>query len=373
MRRDLLDELVLITSPFQSRQNLVLIVRLDGIGDFVLWLDAARTLVSHYHVQGYRVVLLGEQAWASWAEEMRLADEVWGLDVQRFVHNLPYRWHWSRRIRKAGFSIAIQPTFSFPRRFLLGDSAVRASGAPIRIGSVGDHRSNQRKRMESRIYTQLIPAADGLMMELKRNAEFMRGLGFKDFKARLPSIPPSFSKLPDQLPPQPYAVIFPGAGWDGREWQPAKFAEIGRRLASLGLQVVLAGGMADRERADLFFKEQQGNIVDLVGQLTLSGLAEVLRRAAVVISNETSAMHIGVAMGIPVVSIVGGGHYGRFAPYDVETADGTQQFPLVTANPMSCFNCNWDCIYPRGKHEPVKCIYDITVEEVWSKVSQVLS
>jgi ADP-heptose:LPS heptosyltransferase len=373
VRRDLLDDLVPLTAPFQSRRKLVLIVRLDAIGDFVLWLDAARTLVSHYHAQGYRVVLLGDQIWASWADEMRLADEVWGLDVERFVQSLAYRWHWSKRIRKAGFSVAIQPTFSFPRRFLLGDSVVRASGAPVRIGSVGDDISGQFKQKKHCLYTQLIPAADGHMMEIKRNAEFMRGLGFNDFKARLPIIPPSLAMQPDKLPPRPYAAIFPGAGWDGREWQAAKFAEIGRRLASRGLSVVLAGGKADREPADEFIKELQGEVIDLVGKTSLSGLAEVLRSAKVVITNETSALHIGVAVGVPVVSILGGGHYGRFAPYDVEVADEAQPVPLVITHSMPCFGCNWVCVYARGQHEPVKCIYDVSVEDVWCAVEKSIS
>lgn len=372
VRRELLDGLVLLTTPIQSRRNHVLIVRLDGIGDFVLWLDAARTLVSYYHDQGYSVVLLGDQVWANWADEMHLADEVWSLDVHRFVHNLPYRWHWSRRIRKAGFSIAIQPTFSFSRRFLLGDSVIRASGAPVRIGSEGDIISSQRKQKDG-CYTQLIPASATPMMELKRNAEFMRGFGIKDFKARLPIILPSIGKQPDELPPQPYAVIFSGAGWDGREWQSAKFAEIGRRLASRGLHVVLAGGKADRERADELIKELQGRVIDWVGKTSLSGFAEVLRSANVVITNETSALHIGAAVGVPVVSIMGGGHFGRFAPYDVEVIDGAQQVPLVIVNPMPCFGCNWVCIYPRGKHEPVKCIYDVMVENVWSEVERSIS
>lgn len=372
-KRDILDRSVPLTSPFRPQKYQVLIVRLDGIGDFVLWLDAARTLVSHYHAQGYRVVLLGEQTWASWADEMRLADEVWGLDVQRFVQNLSYRWHWSKRIRKAGFSIAIQPTFSFPRRFLSGDTAVHASGAPVRIGSVGDNISGQKGQNLDCIYTRLVPASDGPMMELKRNAEFMRALGFKGFNARLPIIPSSLDKLPAQLPEQPFAVIFSGAGWNEKAWQPSNFTEIGNRLVSHGLRIVLAGGNADRKRADEIIKELQGNTIDLVGKTSLGGLAGILRRANIVITNDSSALHIGAAVGAPVVAIMGGGHFGRFAPYDVEFTDGETQLPSVVASPMPCFGCNWNCVYPHSEHEPVKCINDVTVEAVWSKVRQVLS
>lgn len=367
----ILDGLALLTTPFQPPRKVVLIVRLDAIGDFVLWLDAARTLVGHYHAQGYTVVLLGNQAWSSWAGEMRLVDEVWGIDTQRFVRNLPYRWHWLRRIHRAGFSIAIQPTIS--RVFLIGDSAIRASGAPIRIGSAGDSISSWHKRWDDRLFTKLIPASDRPMMELRRNAEFMRGLGITDFKARLPIIPPSSTGRSVDLPPQPYAVLFPGASWYGKEWQSAKFAEIGFRLASHGLHVLLAGGKTDRECANQLVKQLHGKAINLVGKTSLGGLAEVLRNAIVVITNDTSAVHIGAAVGAPVVCIMGGGHYGRFAPYDVEVPDSTQKLPLIVVKTMPCFGCNWVCIYPHGKHEPVKCIHDVTVEDVWNAVEKILA
>lgn len=371
--RDFLDNLVQLTRPLPLPRNLVLIVRLDGVGDFVLWLDAARTLVNDYHAKGYRVVLLADQIWARWADEMHIADEVWGLDVQRFVNSLPYRWHWSRRIRKAGFAIAIQPTFSFSRRSLLGDSAIRASGSPVRIGSVGDISPSLHKQKDDCLYTELIPAANSPMMEIKRNAEFMRGLGFKDFKARLPIVSPLSDKQPEQFLPKPYAVIFLGAGWDGKKWQISKFSKIGHKLALHGLSVVLAGGKADRDRACEFIKEKQGDVIDLVGKTSLSDLAEVLRSAKIIITNDTSAMHIGAAVGVPVVSIMGGGHYGRFAPYDIDVVEETHPLPLAIVHSMPCFGCNWACKYPRDKHEPVKCISDISVEDVWSTVEKILA
>ena len=65
-----------------------------------------------------------------------MADEVFGIDIFRFKNQLVYRWQWLNRIRKAGFKIAIQPTYS--RVFIDGDSLLRASGAIERIGSAGD-------------------------------------------------------------------------------------------------------------------------------------------------------------------------------------------------------------------------------------------
>ena len=369
----ILDGLALFTRPSRSRQNTALIVRLDAIGDFVLWLDAARVLVNQYRSQGYSVVLLANKAWASWATEMGVADEVWEIDVNRFVESFPYRWKWLRRISQAGFEIAIQPTCS--RVFLTGDSIVRASGAVQRIGSTGDANNIRPmyKSWSDRWYTLLIPAASIQLMELRRNAEFMCGLGFTDFKAQLPTIPQALSGQANWLPPQPYSVLVPAASWVGKEWPIEKFIEIGRRLALLGLPIVVVGTSADRERIGSLVDRLPGETIDLIGRTNLGELAEVLRGATVVLTNDTSAAHIGAAVDAPVVCIVGGGNADRFMPYEIEKRDENRNYPVAVTKPMACFGCRWRCIYSRQKDGAVKCIQDISVEMVWKAAQMLLT
>lgn len=369
----LFDGLILLFFPPHVNGARVLVVRLDAIGDFVIWLDAARALVKQYHLQGYSVVLLGNKVWASWAREMKIADEVWGIDVGQFCNYFPYRWQWLRQIRKAGFRIAIQPAYS--RLFLTGDSLARASGAAERIGSTGGETEIKlwSQSWSNRWYTHLIPATPIPLMELKRNAEFMRGLGLAGFQARLPTIPQAPSELTNCLPLQPYAVLVPTASWAGREWPIDNFIKIGRRLTEIGLQIVVVGVLADRERVDNLIDDLPGEPVDLVGKTTLGELAEVLRHATVVLTNETSTVHIGAAVGAPVVCILGGGHFGRFAPYELEVKDANQKLPIIVAEPMPCYGCNWKCKYPRNNGEAVKCIQDISVEKVWNAVEIALA
>ena len=369
----LLDGFLLSLMPPCVHGPSVLLVRLDAIGDFVIWLDAARALVRHYHVHGYSVVLLGNNAWASWAREMSVADEVWEIDVSRFINNYLYRWQWLKRIRKTGFEIAIQPAYS--REFLTGDTLVRASGAVERIGSAGD-KSNITpwfKSWSNRWYTRLIPGTTTQLMELRRNAEFMRGLGFEDFKARLPTIPQAPFEQTVRLPQQPYAVLVPAASWVGREWPIDNFIEIGRRLAKAGLHIAVVGAAADRERVSGLIDGLSVESVDLVGKTTLGELAEVLRRATVVLTNETGAVHIGAAVDAPVVCILGGGHFGRFVPYEIEETVENRTLPIIVSEAMPCYGCNWDCQYPRKNGESVKCLQDISVEKVWDAVGMALS
>ena len=69
-----------------------------------------------------------------------------------------------------------------------------------------------------------------------------------------------------------------------------------------GLRVVVVGGQADRERASKLMEAMSGEPVDLVGKTSLGELAQVFRGAAIVLTNDTSGVHIGAAVHVPRIS-----------------------------------------------------------------------
>jgi ADP-heptose:LPS heptosyltransferase len=210
-------------------------------------------------------------------------------------------------------------------------------------------------------------------MELQRNADFMRGLGFADFQARAPVLD---SRLPDNPAKKArgrYAVLIPGAAFAMRAWPRSAFAETGRRLAARGLALVLAGGSGDRTLAQALLGELPGPVEDFTGRTSLGELASLLAGARVVVSNETGAAHIAAAAGTPVVCATGGGHYGRFVPYRLGEGADTSAGPVAVIRRMDCFGCDWKCIYPRAADEAVKCIRDISPDDLWAKVEACLA
>jgi ADP-heptose:LPS heptosyltransferase len=366
--RILLDGLTLVTAPVTSGSASVCIVRVDGIGDFVLWIDACRRLSARYRGAGLRVVLVANAIWAPWARELELVDEVWEFDRVRFAQDFGYRAGWIRKMHASGFGTVLQPAHS--RRPAEGDSLVRASGAPQRIGSAGDCANSVAwlKQWADRWYTELINCGGTQRMELLRNADFMRGLGFADFRARLPELGANPAKNPVGLARKSYAVLIPGAGAELRAWPIASFAETGRRLAARGLGLVLAGAAGDRPAAQALLRELPPGVEDFTGQTRLGELAAILADARLVVSNETGAAHIAAAVGSPVVCVMGGGHYGRFMPYELEESPDRQFLLVPVARKMDCFGCGWKCIYARAPGEPVKCIKDVTMEQLWPQV-----
>ena len=356
----------------------VVLIRLDAIGDFLLWLDAANEIVRHYRSQGKTVTLLGNSDWTSWAKNLAIFDEVVELDKKRFEYRVLYRWQIEYRVRKAGYGIAVHPVFS--REWLTGDSVTRTCGAAERIGSRGD-TSNTRswqKRISDSWYSRLLNVDPSPRMELVRNADFVRALCGSDFQAKVfnlrhaSSLDLDETSAPVIRTDKPYYVLFPGAGWSGRRWPVANFAQIARQLnAKTGWSGVVCGGDADRALAEDLVGMCGGQVLNWAGHTDVSQLAAILSSAQFLLTNETSAAHIAAACGVPTICILGGGHYGRFMPYDVEQVDD-RPLPHMVIHPMPCFGCNWQCIYELPSGRPVPCIEKIGVREVWEATTEML-
>jgi len=345
----------------KTTKKSILIIRLDAIGDFVLWLDAAKELRQLYPKDTHRITLIANAAWAPLAELLPYFDDVWPIDRLAFYRNMPYRWKQLRKVRNTFFDIAIQPTFS--REFLLGDSLIRICGANERIGSVSDLTNIRpwQKQISDRWYTWLVPASVEPLMELERNAEFLRGLGVKDYIARI-AVLPTVAQLPSELRiDESYFILFPGASWSGRQWPIEHFAKVLNTLHQrTGWLGILCGSKGERELCAAVLTASGVHAVNMAGDTSLPEFAEVVRGARLLIGNETSAVHIAAAVNTPSVCILGGGHYGRFMPYCVEGKSN----PVAVINKLECFGCNWECakIYEAGSSVP--CISGVTVEQV---------
>ena len=346
----------------QDGRKRLLIVRLDMIGDFILFLDSFKEYRKLFPPDQWEITLLGNRVWSGLAERLPYADHYVFMDTRKFVINPVYRFRILRDIRSYRFDHAIEPTYS--RSALLGDSVVHASCAPVRAGSTGNfsNMTGWQKRRADRWYTRLIPARVLPLNELDRNAEFLRGLGLDTFEAAPPRYPHDVltdrSTLDKFGIAKPYFIIFPGASLQGRQWPSERFAEIARRLfISTKWIPVLCGGPKDIHVARrVAAHAPELPWVYCAGITTLSQMMSVLAESRMLIANETGVIHMAAAVECPTVCIMGGGHFGRFYPYS-----GVRG--RIAYKPMDCFGCDWWCRYPT-----VRCIREITIDDVWKEV-----
>ena len=378
----------------QKKKKQLLLVRLDAIGDFILFLDTFKEYRKLYPPEEWEITLLGNQIWFDLAENLSYADHYWFMEHKPFLRNSIYRYSLLRQVRNASFDVVIQPTFS--RKYEYGDVVVRVSRAPERIGYEGDCSdiTPYQKRRSDRWYTHLISASSEPLMELERNAEFVRGLGLSDFQADVPKlvIPDEAQQRADELIAEvvsrlshftDFYIFFPGASWVGRQWPAEQFAELAKRVYDKeGWAGVICGGPGEEVLAERLLAQTSGTpLVNLAGKTRLIELAGVIKRAKILISNETSAIHLAAAVGTPSVCILGGGHYRRFLPYSFRLRENVNElmhesdrefkdhtFPITVIHPMNCFGCGWKCIYDVASNAAVPCIANISVDSVMGKI-----
>jgi ADP-heptose:LPS heptosyltransferase len=371
------DGFILWLFPSRERRSSlheVLLVRPDALGDFVLWLDAVKDYRDIYPPDKYRITLIANAHWATLAVRLSYWDEVISLDRRKFLKNPFYRWVMMAKIRKYGFHVVIHPVFS--REYFLGDALVRASGARRRIGFSGDI-SNSKEAYRQRAdkwYTTIIRGQAGIVMELQRNAEFVRALGLQGFKVGIPHINLVFN-LPDGFPLKgDYFVVCPGTARGEKRWPLEKFAELINRVCQqTGWKAVLCGAENEMSIVEKLKNLLKDSAIDYAGKTSLDEFFAIISKARMVVGNDSSSIHIATALGVPSVAIVGGGHFGRFVPYDAGPLREAQILPLVVYQWMDCFNCNWKCIYHVPEGSPCPCVGEISENLVWKAVEKIIT
>jgi hypothetical protein len=212
-------------------------------------------------------------------------------------------------------------------------------------------------------------------MELGTNAHFVRALGCVDFFSQLPVIAKTVVLPAKYQFSKRYIVIAPGASWQPRGWPVAHFAALIQQLASqFAIDFVLCGGKEDQTLCDeLSQKVNSSNLINLAGQTKLLELIEIIRGAVLVVSNESSPVHIAAAIATPSVCLLGGGHFGRFMPYIIEKPALTPPTaPIAVWHEMDCFGCSWKCKFELEANQAVPCMAMVSVDLVAKRCQAVL-
>jgi heptosyltransferase II len=101
---------------------------------------------------------------------------------------------------------------------------------------------------------------------------------------------------------KPFVALAPGSIWATKRWP--YFAELARALAPHA-PVAVVGGSDDGGLGRAIGEHVGRGAIDLTGRLSLLASAELIRRAAVLVTNDSAPQHLASAMGTPTVTIFG--------------------------------------------------------------------
>lgn len=289
----------------------ILIVRLDAIGDYVLFRNFIEDIYNYYGGKK-RIVLCGNILWKNLAERLDrdyIAQFIW-LDPKK-LYKPSYLFSAYRKVRAVNCGILLHPVYS---RTPEGDALAIHSGAKQIIGWDGDTRNINiiRKERNNRKYTKLIPAFSKSTFEFDRNRFFCETFLNVKLVARAPFINNSLTNNSKGQ----YIMIFPGAGTSKKRWAPDNFVELCKLLQkNTKLPIRISGGNKDIEIARKIMSQIQPPCYDCTGKFNLSDTLDMIANASLVIANDTGPVHLSAMLRRPTVCISHGGYYGRFIPY----------------------------------------------------------
>jgi len=175
--------------------------------------------------------------------------------------------------------------------------------------------------------------------EIERNLSVMRRLGCPDTGSalELPLLSQDLTEADRLLVPvatqRPLIGLHPGASYPARRWAAERFAVVADRLSERhGATILLTGGPGEESLAAEVASRMRAPALNLAGRTSLGGLAALIARLDLFISNDTGPAHFANALDVPSVTIFGPAEFSRWAPLDRERH-------IVVRHPVACSPC----------------------------------
>jgi ADP-heptose:LPS heptosyltransferase len=351
-----------------TNEKSLLIVRTEAIGDYFHFRNFLKYIRKSEQYKNYKITLCGNVMYKDIAEKFdrdSIDDFIW-INRKLFSENEKYRKETILDINSRNFHIAIQPNFS--REFLIGDSIVRASAAKERIGAKGDTTNDILlfKKIADSWYTDLRNIPKVNIWEFDRNKAFFEQILNTKINIKVPSL-----EYPSQIK-EDYIVFFPGAGEKIKQWPKENFAELATRINNkYSINIKICGSSQDYELAESISNVKNNNrIENLCGKTSLVELMDIISKCKILITNDSSAFHIGACLKTETICLFMGRHYGRFAPYPKDYDNHLHYiYPARIKNLL----LNTETAIKQTKHSQPAFIEEITINQVEEEFDKIYS
>jgi ADP-heptose:LPS heptosyltransferase len=289
----------------------ILIIRLDDIGDYLLYRNTLHGLKASEKFKGCSFTLLANQAWKEIFNEFdsqSVDDVIWVNKKEYFQHKNYQETLW-KQLRQEGFGMVV--CASRTRLLMLDDLCAIATNAPVRVGAENTFPSEQINNLSDSCYNQLLPHQP-MLHEFFFNQAFANWFLQTNQQLKRPSI--SFNFVPPDIQ-RPYLICCIGAAHKSKRWPVQNWIDFIKLVIDKhGFTIVLSGSSAEAQYASEIEKEVA--VINLVGRTTQIALLNYIKYATASICQDSMAAHLSVACQTPAVIIANGNNSSRFTTYE---------------------------------------------------------
>lgn len=164
---------------------------------------------------------------------------------------------------------------------------------------------------------------------------------------------------------RPIVAVHTGAGDERRRWPTEKFAVVADALARAGARVVIIGTDREADLVQTVVDCMSEKVENLCDRLSLGGLAGLLSRCQVMVSNDSGPLHVAQAVGTSSVGIYWCGNMINAGPVT------TARHRTAVSWRLDCPECGANCIEVACGHS-VSFVADVKVEQVLDPAMELL-
>jgi len=275
----------------------ILIRATNWVGDAIMALPALRVVRSRF--PDAEITILARPYVAAIYKNQQICDNMMFVDEKRDIIS---------EIREQKFDKALLLQNAFAAAYFVWRAAV-----PERIGYARDGRSLLLTKALQVPRSNEIPAHEQFYyLELLRRAGWLDVLPNETF-IRLEVPVENQQRAADFLlssgakPASFRIAIGAGASYGSAKcWPPDRFAELANQLqAQSGAEVILFGTANEAAVSSAIIAGMRHPPVDLTGKTAIEDLPALLSQCHLFIGNDSGAMHVAAAVGLPVVAVFG--------------------------------------------------------------------
>ena len=163
---------------------------------------------------------------------------------------------------------------------------------------------------------------------------------------------------------EPFIILNPGGNWDLKRWPAENFAKLGDMLyEKYKMPIAITGAQKDVELGKKIAGMMRNKPVIACGETTLRQLAAIMKRASLVMSNDSGPMHIAVSQGARTIAIFGPTDPKVTGPYGKGLYAVVQRSSGKPGCKIPCYNL---------RCEDALCMKAVTVEDIMWEADKLL-
>jgi len=310
----------------------ILVVRNDRFGEFLLIIPALRALKEKF--KDAKIFAVVNPYVKELAKAISYIDEI--ITWENRKHKFREILFFSHKLRKENFDLCI--IFNPSKEFNIISFL---AGIPIRVGYARKWDFLLTHKIEDKKYL-------GLKHEIDYNLELVGIIGADTDDKSLNLEIKEKIYIPQIDNYKNSVVVHPWTSDSIKQWPIEYFRDLVLRLAKeLNEKVIIIGGKENLDISQKYFSDLDESIINLTGKTTLLELAVILKNSKILISLDSGPVHLASCVDTPVLAIF--------------------RNDIPAKSPI-----RWG---PRSKKSIVIAknnLSDITVEEVFDKVKEVL-